>query len=137
MITIKKFIDLGKFQQRTQKYLREYVQHLFFHLHKVLDPKIPTHLFDLSEHGYIVVLEPEDDIRDLTEIGLSAENDGLLGTVPEAVTAKKLKDGRIFYQVETIFNNEFLLYVLLFEEDVDSEIQKWLQTFCDEEVIFT
>mgnify|MGYP001211802903 CR=1 FL=1 len=135
MKVIQTFKDIGKLkQQGTQKFLREYVQQLFFHLHKALEPRMPAHLFDLKDYGYIAVLEAGDDIRNLSEIGLSAENDGLLGTVPEAVTAKILIDRRVLYQAEILYNNEYMMYVLLFPEDFDKQVQEWVDTYKDEEV---
>jgi len=135
MKVIQTFKDIGKLkQQGTQKFLREYVQQLFFHLHKALEPRMPARLFDLKDYGYIAVLEAGDDIRNLSEIGLSAENDGLLGTVPEAVTAKILIDRRVLYQAEIMHNNEYMMYVLLFPEDFDKQVQEWVDTYKDEEV---
>ena len=136
MVKIKKLTDLGKLKESEHAHIFVYIRKLFLHLHKCLEPQQPVHLFDLSELGYIVVLESGDDIRNLKEIGLSPEENGLLGAVPEAVTAKKLDDGQEFFQIELIFNNEYMMYLLLFPEDFDKEIQEWIQTY-SEEVVFT
>jgi hypothetical protein len=39
----------------------------------------------LDGHGYIVVLEGGDNLRDLSNVGLSREDGGLLGSCPEYV----------------------------------------------------
>jgi len=136
MIMVKKLTDLGKLKESEHAHIFAYIQKLFLHLHKCLEPQQPVHLFDLSELGYIVVLESGDDIRNLKEIGLSPEENGLLGVVPEAVTAIKMKDGKMVFQAELLFNNEFMLYLLFFVEDYDKEIQEWIKTY-SEEVVFT
>jgi len=133
MIEIRKFKDIAKIQDNHQA-LRGYVNKLFLKLHRALEPALAVHQFDLSDVGYIVVLERGDDIRNLSEIGLSPINKGLLGVIPEAVTAIKMKDGKMVYQAELLFNNEFLLYILFFEDDFDKEIQEWIKNFCGEGV---
>jgi len=134
MIEIRKFKDIAKFQD-SQQALRGYVNKLFLKLHRALEPAMPVHKFDLSNDGYIIFLEKGDNIRELSKIGLAEEN-GLLDAIPEMVTAKKMKDGKVLYQAEILCNNEFMLYVLFFPKDFDKEIQEWIQIY-SEEVVFT
>jgi len=134
MIMVKKLTDLGKLKESEHAHIFGYIRKLFLHLHRCLEPQQPVHLFDLEEHGYIVFLEKGDDIQNLSEIGLSPKNKGLLGVVPEAVTAKKLKDGKVLYQAEILCNNEFMLYVLFFPKDFDRELQEWIKTYAGEGV---
>jgi|SRR6056297_626677 len=131
MIMVKKLTDLGKLKESEHAHIFGYIRKLFLHLHRCLEPQQPVHLFDLEEHGYIVFLEKGDDIQNLSEIGLSPKNKGLLGVVPEAVTAKKLKDTD-FFQIDCIFNNEYMLFVLLFPEDFDKQVKEWIDTYAEE-----
>lgn len=39
--------------------------------------------FSLERHGYLVVLDDEDNLKDLHEVGLNPEEGGLLGSWPE------------------------------------------------------
>jgi hypothetical protein len=43
--------------------------------------------FSLENHGYIVLIEEDDNIRDFEEVGLNKEDEGLLGVVPEWIVA--------------------------------------------------
>jgi len=137
MIEIRKFKDIAKIQDSQQE-LRGYVYKLFMKLHRALEPDMPVHQFDLSDEGYIVILERNDDIRKLAKIGLAEEN-GLLGAVPEMLTSRRIKDGKdekIFYQGEFIFNNEFYMYILFFREDFYKQLDEWIQINLEKGVRF-
>jgi len=40
----------------------------------------------------------------------------------------------VLYQAEILYNNEYMMYVLLFPEDFDKQVQEWVDTYKDEEV---
>jgi len=131
MIEIRKFKDIAKIQDNQQA-LRGYVNKLFLKLHRALEPAMPVQKFDLSDDGYIVILEKGDNIRELSKIGL-AEKNGLLDAIPEMLTAKKMKNGKVVYQAEILCNNEFLLYIL-FEDNFSDQLEEWIQNNLEMEV---
>ena len=62
-------------------HLTEYLEAL----RESLEPDTAMEQFSLARHGYIVILEASDDVRDLREVGMRPEQKGLLGSWPEWV----------------------------------------------------
>ncbi|MBE9917808.1 hypothetical protein G8C92_27790 [Paenibacillus donghaensis] len=65
--------------------------------------------FRLDRHGYIVVLEAGDNVRDLGEIGLNRENGGLPGSCPEYVELLDVDGGLQAYKVAVLYDNDYLM----------------------------
>ncbi|BFH59470.1 hypothetical protein [Paenibacillus azoreducens] len=59
-------------------------QGYLFQLRDELEDEIESE-FCLGSHGYIVVLETGDNVRNLSNVGLNPEDGGILGSHPEYV----------------------------------------------------
>jgi hypothetical protein len=78
---------------------------------------------DLKEYGYIVVLQREDNFRDLSEVGLNPEDCGLLGAIPE--TIEKFGNGTsAFYEICVIYNNSYMMIFMLPETEIRPNSKK-------------
>src|SRR5690625_4110598 len=73
--------------------LLKYFQNEFQLFREALDGLVDQ-TFDLYPHGYIVLLEPGDNVRDLREVGLNwpRMDNGLLSSMPEYVHRITLED---------------------------------------------
>lgn len=83
-------------------------------------------VFSLRDTGPIVALEPGDNVRDLEEIGLNSEDDGLLGAAPEWVELME-REGQKFYSIVIVLNNEYAINIYCPPDTVDDEAQRWLE----------
>lgn len=84
--------------------------------------------FSLDEHGYIVVLQRCDDLRDLSTVGLHRDEGGLLGGL-DWIDALPLGDRSVY-----IMNINYSdAYTMTFFSEVgihDHEIEAWLDKEC-------
>ncbi|TDF88860.1 hypothetical protein [Paenibacillus piri] len=83
--------------------------------------------FHLGRHGYIVVLEAGDNVRDLGNVGLSRENGGLLGSFPEYVELLDLGEGLQVYKVAVLYDNDYLMTFFMLAGAHDEEVEQWLR----------
>ncbi|QHW32239.1 hypothetical protein GZH47_16470 [Paenibacillus rhizovicinus] len=65
--------------------------------------------FRLDGHGYIVVLEVGDNVRDLDNVGLNRENGGLLGSYPEYVELLNVGEGLQAYKFVVLYDNDYMM----------------------------
>ena len=106
----------------------DYLEAEFSALKEAFDFDGADERFTLDLYGYMVVLEKGDNLRDLTVVGLSRENGGLLGSLPEFV--EQCQSGTdTWYKVVVIYTNEYAMafYVPAQAVDDDPEIQSWLK----------
>jgi len=84
------------------------------------------YFYDPDNDGYAVILEPCDDIHDLSNVGLNPKDGGLLGAIPELI--KEIITGtEIWYKVGILYNNQCLMTFYITPELIDNELIKWLQ----------
>ncbi|MGI6558066.1 MAG: hypothetical protein ACOX20_03615 [Limnochordia bacterium] len=81
---------------------------------------------DLMEYGYIVLLEPGDNVRDLREVGLDWVDQGLLGSLPEFVERERLSDGTEIYRIGVLYDNDYMMIFLSLAGSHDAEVEAWL-----------
>lgn len=81
----------------------------------------------MDKHGYIVVLEAGDNVRDLGNVELKRENSGLLGSCPEY--AELLDVGEILqaYKVAVLYDNDYLMTFFTQAGVHDEEVEQWLK----------
>lgn len=112
----------------------EYLEKYFSDLHHSLGGGIQLDKFSLETHGYLVVLQPDvDNVRDLSDVGLNPEDNGLLGTLPEFVNLIKLCNKEEYFEVGVLFNNEFMMmfyYPRIFTKD--PEVTEFLNEYLTE-----
>lgn len=85
--------------------------------------------FSLFESGPLIVLTAKDNFRDLSEIGFNACDNGIFGDIPEEVSVIETPGGLSFIEVQTAFNNDYLVNVYIFrtEERAYPEFQDYLK----------
>ncbi|MBO8142011.1 MAG: hypothetical protein H0Z37_07525 [Firmicutes bacterium] len=98
----------------------------FYQLEEALrDPNDATP-FDPYDHGYIVLLEPGDNVRDRREVGLHRMDEGLLGSLAEYVERVRLEDGIELYRVGVLYNNDYMMFFYTVGSH-DEEVDAWLK----------
>ncbi|UFJ40378.1 hypothetical protein LOK74_20470 [Brevibacillus humidisoli] len=130
MRTIKTLVDVRclrkaqAFSESFQKYLEEE----FLELKEAFDFDGLDEEFALDQYGFMVVLEKGDNLRDLSVVGLSREDGGLLGSLPEFVE-KVERNGQCWYKLVIIYTNEYGMAFYVPSEVVadDEEFLNWLE----------
>lgn len=131
MIEIKKMEDINKLKKKKGVYSDEFIDYMegyFYELWQEFAEGERLQDYSLEDCGYIVVLEKEDDLEDLSEVGLNKEDRGLIGVIPEWIELKELKDGSKFYHIEIVYNNEFVMIFYISKSITDKEkaITRWI-----------
>ncbi|MDT7985624.1 hypothetical protein REO40_14020 [Clostridium perfringens] len=105
-----------------------YLEEEFLGLKEAFDFDGLDEEFALDHYGFMVVLEKGDNLRDLSVVGLSREDGGLLGSLPEFVE-KVERNGECWYKVVVIYTNEYGMAFYVPAEAIsdDNEIQNWLE----------
>ena len=128
--------DIDRFKKVNQAYPKvfaAYLQARFNELKKCLEEFFEEEgEFNLKEFGHMVILEKSDDLRNLSEVGLNACEQGLFGDVPEAVCLIECPDFSL-YEVQTAYNNDYMMQFYLpvgeFEDlypEFKAYLKKWL-----------
>lgn len=128
MRTIKTEQDLKTLEEADAlpESLLKYFQNEFQMFREALSALVDQ-TFDLYEHGYIVLLEPGDNVRDLREVGLNWVDRGLLGSLPEYVHRMKLEDGTEVYRIGILYDNDFMMLFYSIVGSHDDEVEAWLE----------
>lgn len=81
--------------------------------------------FTLEQCGPIIVLEPGDNVKDLSIVGLNSREKGLLGTVPETVEQIDL-DGSLIWKVLIVYNDSYVPTFFLRSGAFGEEVEEFL-----------
>ena len=135
MIIINTQSDLDVFQQQGNYpgVFADYLQARFIELKGCMEEFFEGEgEFSLEEFGPLYVLQKTDNLRDLSEVGFNACDNGIFGDVPEEVSLIQAPDFS-FYEVQIAFNNSFLPHFYLpvgqFEEvypELQDYLKRWL-----------
>jgi hypothetical protein len=82
--------------------------------------------FSLIEHGYIVLLEKDDNLRDLREVGLCPMKNGLYGTNPEFIETHDI-GGKRYFKINVLYTNDYMMQFYL-AQDNDPEATAWAES---------
>ncbi len=120
---------LKKAKSLDQPYL-DYLENQFFTLYFSLANNQPIQEFSLAEHGFLVVLEAGDNVRDLQEVGLNPEDRGLLCGSHEYVNIDTLCNGIRVYNIGILCNNEYMMVFItkMGQFSYDDGVEEWLKT---------
>ena len=135
-IKILKDLTNLKERQALPSPLLNHLEKYFYQLFEALSDNESPEEFSLEHHGYFVVLDVNDNLRDLCTVGLNHENEGLLGSRSEYVEILKLDDGNEWYKVAILYDNAYMMFFYLQPKDFDDEVQQWLENLVDEERLF-
>jgi hypothetical protein len=83
--------------------------------------------FRMDRHGYIVVLEAGDNVRDLGNVGLSHKDGGLLGSFPEYVELLDIGEGLQAYKITALYDNDYMMTFFTQAGAHDEEVEQWLK----------
>src|SRR5690606_24934418 len=133
MRTIKTEEDLQVLEraQVLPQPLFAYLTREFHRLQQALSDADDDAPFDLYDHGYMVLLEPGDNVRDLREVGLHRMHEGLLGSLAEYVERVRLEGGTELYRVGVLYNNEYMMFFYSVVGSHDEEVEAWLKAEAD------
>lgn len=107
--------------------LLPHIQACFDHIHSTHNTDGDT-ISSLDHHGPIILLEPGDNLYDLSFIDLSREDGGLLGCTPEYVQAIELPDQTgTAYMIGVTYNDSYMATFFTMAGSHDKTIEKWLR----------
>jgi hypothetical protein len=110
--------------------LAKHLTKFFDELQADLEDMSPN-TYHLEDTGHVVLLEAGDNVRDLREMGLNHQEQGILGCIPEWFETITL-DGMEYYRFLVLYNDSF---GVIFYSDVgafDAEVEKWMQSKLEE-----
>ena len=81
--------------------------------------------YRLEDTGHVVLLEAGDNVRDLKEIGLNHQEQGILGCIPEWFETMTL-DGVEYYRFLVLYNDSFGVVFFSAVGAFDHEVEAWL-----------
>lgn len=83
--------------------------------------------FDLEEHGYLVLLEPGDDLRGgLVSVGMHPEHEGLLGA-PLEFSERIDLEGMSVYRIGVMYDNDYVMVFYAPAGGWPVDISEWLE----------
>jgi hypothetical protein len=87
--------------------------------------------YRLEDTGHVVLLEAGDNVRDLKEIGLNHQDQGILGCIPEWFETMTL-DGVEYYHFLVLYNDSFGVVFFSAVGAFDHEVEAWLAAKLEE-----
>lgn len=111
--------NAGRLQSKLINRLEEY----FLQLHEGLGNDTPLELFDLSDHGFFVILEPGDNPDNLSRVGLP---EGLCNSWPEWCDIFWEDDKNQYYRVALMYDNDYIQFFFVPFGVFGDEVDTWL-----------
>jgi hypothetical protein len=111
----------------------QFAEHLiqfFDELQADLEDMSPN-TYRLEDTGYVVLLEAGDNVRDLREMGLNHQDEGILGCIPEWFETITL-DGVEYYRFLVLYNDSFGVVFFSAVGAFDHEVEAWLAAKLEE-----
>ena len=87
--------------------------------------------YRLEDTGHVVLLEAGDNVRDLKEIGLNHQDQGILGCIPEWFETMTLDDVE-YYRFLVLYNDSFGVVFFSAVGAFDYEVEAWLSAKLEE-----
>lgn len=127
MLVIKNHRDVSRYQQ-CKVMGSEFAEHVKAYLRYLQDEldAIEPGEYSVEDTGFIVVLEVGDDVRDLSNIGLNPEDQGLLGTIPEWIEKVEL-GGTEYYRFLVIYTDSFAVTFYSAVGSHHEVVETWLE----------
>ena len=111
----------------------QFAEHLiqfFDELQADLEDMSPN-TYRLEDTGHVVLLEAGDNVRDLREMGLNHQDEGILGCIPEWFETMTL-DGVEYYRFLILYNDSFGVVFFSAVGAFDHEVEAWLAAKLEE-----
>jgi hypothetical protein len=87
--------------------------------------------YRLEDTGHVILLEAGDNVRDLKEIGLNHQDQGILGCIPEWFETMTLDDVE-YYRFLVLYNDSFGVVFFSAVGAFDHEVEAWLEMKLEE-----
>ena len=110
--------------------LAEHLIQFFDDLQADLEDMSPN-TYRLEDTGHVVLLEAGDNVRDLKEIGLNHQDQGILGCIPEWFETITL-DEVAYYRFLVLYNDSFGVIFYSAVGAFDDEVEAWLAAKLEE-----
>lgn len=128
MLTIRSIADVRNMldpESLPRAYAR-WIEAEFSLLYDALADGEEIEQFSLQPHGYIVILQAGDDVRDLSVAGLNPESGGLLGSMPEYIDTVTLENGTRVYKIGVLYADDYMMFFYSEVGIHDDEVEAWL-----------
>lgn len=128
MRVIKTLEDIRRLRRdgKTDQLLLAYLENAFHGLHQALELCDPE-TFSLEPYGPLVILESQDNLHDLRELGLGPAHGGLFGAIPEFVAQMSI-GGRVVYRIYLMSDNDYMTIILV-DKDLDKGLEEWVSGY--------
>ena len=110
--------------------LAKHLTKFFDELQADLEDMSPN-TYHLEDTGHVVLLEAGDNVRDLREMGLNHQEQGILGCIPEWFETMTL-DGVEYYHFLVLYNDSFGVVFFSAVGAFDHEVEAWLAAKLEE-----
>ncbi len=107
------------------KPLTDYLEQNFYELHNAFCAKELPEAFTLADIGPLIILEPGDNLDDLSVIGLNSQDGGLTGAGPEFIDRLDLP-GLEVYKAVIVYNNDYRVTIFLLPQIRDEKVRAWI-----------
>lgn len=87
--------------------------------------------YRLEDTGHVVLLEAGDNVRDLKEIGLNHQDQGILDCIPEWFETMTLDEVE-YYRFLVLYNDSFGVVFFSAVGAFDHEVEAWLAAKLEE-----
>lgn len=81
--------------------------------------------YKVEDSGHVVIFEDKDDVRNLSDIGLNHEDQGILGCIPEWFETIEL-DGIKYYRFLVLYNDSFGVIFYSAIGIFEYEVEEWM-----------
>ena len=125
IIKTMKDIKLLKGSKAAEGNILGEIEEQFKHIYNNFGEGITIEEFSLIDNGIIVLLEPGDNVTDLSEIGLSSEDNGLLGATPEWIEEQKIADCTLITAC-ILCNKEYALSIFFERGKLGEAVENWI-----------
>ncbi len=127
MILIKNQDDVRSMEEKQliRVGMAKHLMKFFDDLQEELDFLSPN-TYKVEDSGQVVILDKEDNVRDLSEIGLNRGDQGLLGCIPEWFETVTL-DNIEYYRFLVLYNDSFGVIFYSAVGTFDIEVETWLK----------
>jgi len=127
MKTIKTMADLKRLKEKGElgKAYMNFLEEYFLQLFESFGEGEDLDSFRLERDGYIVILGPRDNLRELRNVGF--KDGGLFGTFPEYIEKETLTDGKQLWKV-ALFHGSGTMQIFFSQlGELDAEAEAWME----------
>jgi hypothetical protein len=129
MKAVKRMADIVRLQEKgeqSEAYLK-FLEEYFLQLYESFGEGEGLDKFSLEHDRAIVILDSNDNLKDLRVVGLSQKDGGLYGTFPEYIEKETLVDGKQLWKVGVFHDNGSMQIFFSQIGELDKEAEAWME----------